>query len=499
MSAAHKPTMTPAQVRAQLSHPVIDADGHVLEFLPASLPYLREALGPTLFERYQRMRKPIEAAMSSPTAADRLETRKPQTAWWGTPFAHVRDVATSIFPRLLHERAEELGLDFLILYPTNALGTAAIADDALRQGLCRGFNEFFADVYRSYADRLTVAGMIPMNTPDEAIAELEHCKALGLKVAAIPHGVLRPIQRPDLENPSPWLWPGQRHWFDYFGHESAFDYDPVWRRFLELGYAVSAHGGIGAPPPTHYTSTSSWMYNHIGSFAAMMYPLCKALLLGGVARRFPELNFAFLECGVGWAATLLADSVGHYEKRNLASLREHFVPTLLDRDELLHLARRYGGELLAGLEGDPGKLLESVLLHGSPPENLDEFPQIESLEQLREPFVRSFFFGCEADDRSVASAYSRANALGARLQPMLSSDITHFDVPRMDQVLPEAFELLDDDLLSPEEFRDFAFGNAARLYLRGNPDFFRGTAVETAAQALVAEESPSYRASEPKL
>ena len=41
---AHQPT--PAQIRAQLPHPVIDADGHVLEFLPASLPHLREALGP---------------------------------------------------------------------------------------------------------------------------------------------------------------------------------------------------------------------------------------------------------------------------------------------------------------------------------------------------------------------------------------------------------------------------------------------------------------------
>jgi predicted TIM-barrel fold metal-dependent hydrolase len=482
MSLARKPS--PAQVRAQLSHPVIDADGHVLEFMPAALPYLREALGPTLFERYQLMRKPLAAAMSSPAAADRLATRKPQTGWWGTPVAHVRDVATSIFPRLLHERAEELGLDFLILYPTNSLGTAGIADDELRQGLCRGFNAFFADTYRPYADRLTIAGMVPMNTPAEAIAELEHCKALGLRVAAIGHGVLRPIPRPDTDSPTPWLWPGQRHWFDHFGHESAHDYDPVWRRFQELGFAVSAHGGIGAPPTNHYTSTSSWMYNHIGSFAAMMYPLCKALYLGGVARRFPRLCFAFLECGVGWAATLLSDTVGHYEKRNLAALQSTYVPSLLDRDELLRLARRYGSELLEGVDGDPLERLEGVLLRGSPPEQLDEFPEIGSLDDLRTPFVRSFFFGCEADDRSVAAAFAKGNALGARLQPMLSSDISHFDVPRMDEVLPEAFELLDEGLLSPEDFRDFAFANAARLYLRGNPDFFRGTAVEAAVEPL---------------
>ena len=47
---------------------------------------------------------------------------------------------------------------------------------------------------------------------------------------------------------------------------------------------------------------------------------CKALFFGGVTRRFPELNFAFLEGGVGWACTLFADLIGHWEKRNRQAL-----------------------------------------------------------------------------------------------------------------------------------------------------------------------------------
>src|SRR6185503_5654229 len=42
-----------SEIRAQLGHPVIDADGHVLEYLPAVEPHLREALGPRAFERYR--------------------------------------------------------------------------------------------------------------------------------------------------------------------------------------------------------------------------------------------------------------------------------------------------------------------------------------------------------------------------------------------------------------------------------------------------------------
>ena len=41
--------------------------------------------------------------------------------------------------------------------------------------------------------------------------------------------------------------------------------------------------------------------NHIGSFRDKMYQLCKSLYFGGVTRRFPTLNLAFLECGVAWA------------------------------------------------------------------------------------------------------------------------------------------------------------------------------------------------------
>ena len=42
-------------------------------------------------------------------------------------------------------------------------------------------------------------------------------------------------------------------------------------------------------------SVSSYMYNHMGSFAASMDAFCKALFMGGVTRRFPELSFGLLE------------------------------------------------------------------------------------------------------------------------------------------------------------------------------------------------------------
>jgi hypothetical protein len=58
----------------------------------------------------------------------------------------------------------------------------------------------------------------------------------------------------------------------------------------------------------------------------------------------------------------------------------------------------------------------------------------------------------------------------------------------MGGILLEAHELVEDGHLSEADFRDFVFGNPVRFYTSGNRDFFRGTRVEAAAEALLAED-----------
>jgi hypothetical protein len=53
------------------------------------------------------------------------------------------------------------------------------------------------------------------------------------------------------------------------------------------------------------------------------------------------------------------------------------------------------------------------------------------------------------------------------------------------RVLEEAFELVDDGDLTEDEFRSFTFGNAARLHTSLNPDFFKGTVVESAVRERI--------------
>jgi hypothetical protein len=52
----------------------------------------------------------------------------------------------------------------------------------------------------------------------------------------------------------------------------------------------------------------------------------------------------------------------------------------------------------------------------------------------------------------------------AKLNAIFSSDIGHWDVVDMRDVIAEAYELVEHGLLNENEFRDFAFANVARMW-----------------------------------
>ena len=476
---------SPAELRARLSHPIIDADGHWLEYGPVVTEQLRRIGGDRAAEGFRSIGKQVRAALST-SVAERRRRRLQQEAFWSSPEKNTRDRATGLLPRLLYERLDELGLDFAVLYPTAGLRVPRIADGETRRATCRAFNVLTADAFRDFADRITPAACIPVHTPEEAIEELEHCtRQLGFKVAMFGSLVARPVDAIAIADAEAARFVA---WYDTLGLDSEYDYDPLWARCAELGVAPTFH--TGARRQGLRLSPTNFTYNHIGHFAAAGHAVCKALFLGGVTRRFPALRFAFLEGGVGWACMLYADLIGHWEKRNRRAL-EHTDPRSLDRDVLMGLVRTYGNEEVAAAlrqrDGWPDP--EAVHATGGL-DDLDDYAacRIERREDLRDLFVPRFYFGCEADDPINAWAFDRrVNPCGARLNALFGSDIGHFDVPDMTDVLPEAYELVEHGLVTPEDFRDFTFANAVRLWGTGNPGFFRGTVVEKAAAAVLAQ------------
>jgi hypothetical protein len=69
---------------------------------------------------------------------------------------------------------------------------------------------------------------------------------------------------------------------------------------------------------------------------------------------------------------------------------------------------------------------------------------------------------------------------------MFGSDIGHFDVEDMREIVEEVYELVEDGLFTERDFRDFMLENAVRFHGGMNPDFFKGTPAEQAAADILA-------------
>lgn len=478
------------KIHDRLGHPVIDSDGHWREFEPIAMDYLRETGGAKVVERWLSRIRPLgEGDFAKMSEAQRLDRRASQPAWWGMPVKNTLDVATSFVPRLMHERLPEMGLDFAVLYPTHCqLFAPYVGDEELRRAGCHAFNQYAIETWTEYADRLTPIGAIPMHTPEEAIAELEHCKAIGIKAVALGSLIRRSIPEADR------LGVSRRHacWLDVLGIDSIYDYDPVWRKCEELGYPVTFHSA--ASNFGLRNSISNFVYNHIGHFGEAGNAVAKALFIGGVTRRFPRVRFAFLEGGVAWGCSLLADLISHWEKRGGQAIST-LDPSQVDRNGLAKLIEQYGGEKMSRRFAEFDQMMLTGGMGHSAPAETDDFAaaKIERKSDIRDLFVPCFFFGCESDDPTVTYAFSKANPFGAKLGAVLSSDISHFDVPGMTEVLEEAWELVEEKGMSEEDFRAFTFGNAVKLWASQNPDFFKGTAVE---RAVVQEYSRNSQAAQ---
>ena len=122
------------------------------------------------------------------------------------------------------------------------------------------------------------------------------------------------------------------------------------------------------------------------------------------------------------------------------------------------------------------------------PALFDEFAAsgMKEIDDLKTLFCRNFYFGCEADDRMVSTAFNRRlSPVGTKLKATFGSDIGHWDVVDATTILGEAYGLVDAGLITREDFRDFTWTNPVSLHLGMNPDYFAGTTVEAEAARLV--------------
>lgn len=477
-----------ARVRSAVDHPILDGDGHFVEVWPLAheeiVSYVEQEGGAALRDRFLGGHaQPFDTTSALRTIAGDQGRWQSMPSWWGWPTENTTDRATSYLPELLYQRLDDFGIDVTILYASMSLSFLDLEDAELAPVVCRALNRMHARLFEPYRDRIVVGALIPMNTPEGAVETLEHAVSLGLKTGAISGYIRRPIEATERAHGR--IDPPVFR-YDNYGMDSDYDYDLFWQRCCELRFSPISHSSDQYHNVAR--SPSSYVYNHVGGLGRGHEALCKTLFLGGVTRRFPDLRIGFLEGGVAWACSLYADLIGHFEKRGGDAIKS-LDPDRLDVDGLMHLFEAHAGDEVKAAHERVRQYFERP---GARPAQLDEFAAVglEGPEQIRDRFVPNFYFGCEADDPLVPWAFADSvNPFGARMRAMLGSDISHWDVADMTEPIAESYEAVEKGRMTEQDYREFAFTNGVRLHAGMNPDFFKGTILEAAANDELAKEA----------
>ena len=131
-------TLKTAEIRARLNHPVIDSDGHFTEYGPILREYIIKTGGKQAVADFAADTRKTFTSMDwhRLSLSERRETWIKRPPFFALPAANTLDLATSLFPDLLYERLDEIGLDFTVLYPGAAIGVQTFfEDDVRRDGL----------------------------------------------------------------------------------------------------------------------------------------------------------------------------------------------------------------------------------------------------------------------------------------------------------------------------------------------------------------------------
>jgi predicted TIM-barrel fold metal-dependent hydrolase len=239
---------------------IISVDGHV----KAPRGAYRDYLDPEYRDTFDAWLQTVE------NAADGFVHPRLDNAVQWDPARRVADLETQ-------------GVVAEVLFPNGQPFDSPRVDNAGDPVLTRqsnmAYNRWLADFCAQVPGRLCGLAAISFDDVEQAVADVHWAKAHGLG------GVLMPP-----------LHPGGKYFFDPA-------LDPIWAACREVGFALSQHGGTGAPQyePASFASFMVLATEHSFFSGRSLWQL----ILGGVFDRFPELQIAYVETESWWIAPVL--------------------------------------------------------------------------------------------------------------------------------------------------------------------------------------------------
>lgn len=183
------------------------------------------------------------------------------------------------------ERLKDLdtdGLDAEVLFGMVVGGGAP--DPAYRMALYHGFNNWLADFCGTAPYRFIGLGVMPQvdDMPvEDAIAELKHIKAIGLKGVWIP-----------TYNNEKFYWDDLR-------------YDSFWAACVDLQLPVHFHLSTGSTARQVLEPGNGLTEAFITNSSISLFQPLSSLIFTGIFERNPKLQFMLVEGNIGWLGYFL--------------------------------------------------------------------------------------------------------------------------------------------------------------------------------------------------
>ena len=203
-------------------------------------------------------------------------------------------------PELIIEDLAEDGVDAGVMHPNLSLFGLYSDDHELSMAHARVYNDYVAERFTPYFDRIVPTAPVPITDIGDAVAEIERVAAAGFRAILLP------------------ATPPMPYW--------SRDLDPVWAAAQANGQHIFIHtqtGGVKVNDPesttlkvvmesaaqvnqpmTEKSASKRMITQSIYSTIVPQQVMCE-LIGGGVPERYPDLHFALIEFNANWLASLV--------------------------------------------------------------------------------------------------------------------------------------------------------------------------------------------------
>ena len=183
------------------------------------------------------------------------------------------------------------GIDVMVLYPTAGLHVNALHEPDFAGAASRAYNGWLHRFCHANPTRMKFVALLAPQDPKAAAEELDR--------AVTEHGAVGGVL--------PTYVPRMPDFGDRL-------YDPIYAMAERLGVGLSFHTGTSADSLGGQRFRKFLSAHTIDHPAEQMMALI-ATVVGGVFERFPALNLAYLESGIGWVPYMMDRLDEEVEKR----------------------------------------------------------------------------------------------------------------------------------------------------------------------------------------